>query len=291
MIPAQLDYAAPTSLADAVSQLTGATNARVLAGGQGLVPDLTTRRMMAGLLVDLRNVPDLGSITATEGGGVRAGAMVTLDDLAASDASSGANTALSDALLSFGDPQVRNRATVGGALAHAHQGVDLPAVAVAMNASVTVYGAGGERTVAADALYGQSGALGPADVITSAAWPGAAPGSGSAYEKVRNPASSYAICGAAVAITLAADGTIDSARIALAGGASAATRLPKVEAALAGQPPTDAAFAGAAHQLYEEGLSFPSDLAGPAEYRAHLAEVLITRALATATDRAKEARP
>jgi aerobic carbon-monoxide dehydrogenase medium subunit len=291
VIPAQLDYTAPTSLADAVSQLAGATNARVLAGGQGLVPDLTTRRMTAGLLVDLRNVPDLGSITATDGGGVRAGAMVTLDDLAASDAVRGAKTALSDALRSFGDPQVRNRATVGGALAHAHHGVDLPAVAVAMNASVTVFGAGGERTVAADALYGPSGALGPADVITSADWPGAAPGSGSAYEKVRNPASSYAICGAAVTVTLAADGTIDSARIAMAGGANAATRLPKVEAALAGQPPTDATFARVAHQLSEEGLSFPSDLAAPAEYRAHLAEVLITRSLATAADRAKEARP
>jgi carbon-monoxide dehydrogenase medium subunit len=288
VIPSKFDYAAPDSLADTVSQLANGANAHVLAGGQGVVPDLTTREMTAGLLVDLRNVPDLGDIVPQDAG-ARIGAMVTLDELATSQLIGGSETALTDCLAAFGDPQVRNRATIGGALAHAHQGVDLPAVAVALDASVGVFGAEGGRTVAAGELFGGFvTALGPADVITSVDLPTSASGAGSAYEKVRNPGSSYAICGVAASVSLTAEGTIDSARVVVAGATAAAVRLPKVEAALAGQAATDETFAAAAAQLGEEGLSFPTDLAAPADYRAHLAEVLIPRALSRATDRSRK---
>jgi carbon-monoxide dehydrogenase medium subunit len=115
-----------------------------------------------------------------------------------------------------------------------------------------------------------------------------ASGAGSAYEKVRNPGSSYAICGVAASIVLTPEGIIDSARVVVAGATAAAVRIPKVEAALAGQPATQETLAAAAGHLPDEGLTFPSDLAAPADYRAHLAEVLIIRALARATDRARK---
>jgi carbon-monoxide dehydrogenase medium subunit len=289
VIPAKFDYAAPATVAEIVSQLSSTADAHVLAGGQGLVPALTTREANAALLVDLRNVPELAGVSP-HGTGVRFGAMVTLDDLATSESGAGSESALTDCLKSFGDPQVRNRATVGGALAHAHQGVDLPAVAVALGTWVTVFGADGERTVPAGELFG-SAPLGPAEVITAVELPVAASGSGSAYEKARNPASCYAICGVAASVTVGSGGTVDAAAVVVAGSSAPAVRLAKVEAALAGQPAIEATFAAAAHHLSEEELSFPSDLAAPAEYRAHLAEVLITRALAHATDRARKVSP
>jgi carbon-monoxide dehydrogenase medium subunit len=288
VIPAKFDYTAPASLAETVSRLANGGDARVLAGGQGLVPDLTRREATAALLVDLRNVPDLGDILPDDSG-VRIGAMVTLDELAASDLINATQSALTDCLAAFGDPQVRNRATLGGALAHAHQGVDLPAVVVALDASIGVFGADGGRTVAAGELFGGFvTALGPADVITSVGLPVSASGSGSAYEKVRNPGSSYAICAVAASVVLTPEGNIDAARVVVAGATAAAVRLPKVEAALAGQAATEETFAGASGHMPEEGVSFPTDLAAPADYRAHLAEVLITRALARATDRARK---
>jgi carbon-monoxide dehydrogenase medium subunit len=288
VIPAKFDYAAPASLAETVTQLANGADAHVLAGGQGLVPALTTREATAGLLVDLRNVPDLADILPQDSG-VRIGAMVTLDEVAASTQINGSETALTDCLAAFGDPQVRNRATIGGALAHTHHGVDLPAVAVALDASISVFGADAGRTVAASELFGGLvTALGPAEVITSVSVPVPASGAGSAYEKVRNPGSSYAICGVAASIVLTPEGTIDSARVVVAGATAAAVRIPKVEAALAGQPATQETLAAAAGHLPDEGLTFPSDLAAPADYRAHLAEVLIIRALARATDRARK---
>jgi carbon-monoxide dehydrogenase medium subunit len=289
VIPATFDYVAPASLTDTVSCLAAGTDARVLAGGQGLVPDLTVGETSAGILVDLRNVPDLDGITVTGAGDIRVGAMVTLDDLGSSVVLAARESALTDGLVMFGDPQVRNRATVGGALAHAHRGVDLPAVAVAMDAVVTVFGADGERTVTADALFADpAGGLAPADVIVAVEFPRPAPRSGSAYQKMRNPGSSYAICGVAATVTLTSDGAVGSAGVVVSGSDRPAVRLRKVEAALAGQPATEAGFAAAALLISEEAVSFPSDLAAPGNYRSHLAEVLITRALMTASDRARE---
>jgi carbon-monoxide dehydrogenase medium subunit len=290
LMPAGFDYVAPGSLDEAVSRLTSSGDARILAGGQGLLTDVKSGRESPALLVDLRNVPDLTEIGRTTNGVFPCGAMVTLDRLAASQPVFGTDSALSDCLRVFGDPQVRNRATVGGSLANRHAGVDLPAVALALGATINTVGPDGRHSRHADAFTvrpsGES--LRSGEIATAVDWPVDAPGTGSAYQKVSNPGSGLALCGAAASVVVGTDGTVDSCRVALTGATERTVRLPKVEAALTGQAATADSSKAAAGRVNEEGLSFLGDLAAPADYRAHLAEILVGRALARASERARK---
>ena len=281
------EYASPTSVEDAVARLRTNQDARVLAGGQRLLNQMKAGRMSPGLLVDLGQVTGLTDISAASGGRWRTGAMATFDALAGSDQLGGGDSALADCIRQFGDAQVRNRATLGGALINDHAGVDLPAVALALGATIHTAGPGGPGATVADAFLSRG--LEPAQIVTAIDWPVASARSASAYEKAKNPASSYAICGAAVAVTLAADGTVEACRVAISGAAAPAVRLPKVEAALLGQTASPASFIRAAAHLADEGVDFVDDVAAPADYRAHLAEVLVARALTRATERARKA--
>lgn len=274
MIAAADAYQAPSTLDDA-SRLAAQPGAVVLAGGQSLITELKRGALRPSLVVDLRRIESLRS-SGDDGWG----AMVTLDELAP-----GAPSALTDALAAIRDPQVRNRATIGGSVALVHQGADLPAVALALGAVITITGPGGPRSIEAAEFV--SAPLAAGEIVTAVRIPAAPPRSGSAYEKLPNPGSGYAICGVAAAVTLSTDGTVEAAAVGLAGAGPTALALTATAAALVGGRGTEDEVAKAAASA-ADGLKFPSDLAAPADYRAHLTRVLTARALRRAIRRATE---
>ncbi|MFN8621799.1 MAG: FAD binding domain-containing protein [Chloroflexota bacterium] len=281
MIPANLAYQAPATLAEAIALLAGTPGATVLAGGQSLIPALTTGRASASLLVDLRRVPGLAGITRS-GGTLRVGAATTLDALASSAEVAGGWGALADAARAAGDAQVRNRATVGGSLAAGHPAGDLIAAAIALGGVVVAAGPGGERRIPGAALvvgpYRTSLAAG--EIVVALEVPAAS--GASAYVKQRHPGSGYAIVGVAAAVATGADGAVSAVALAITGAGDAPVAVDG--AALAGRSPAEAATA-APDTVAAAGLRATTDLAASAEYRAHLAGVLAGRAISLAGSR------
>jgi carbon-monoxide dehydrogenase medium subunit len=277
-------YAAPRSVEDAVALLTKNPEARVLAGGHGLLVEPGRRGIAGKLLVDLGRIQGLDGIEREKDGAVKIGAMATLAAIAASDAVKAASPMLADAAASIGDIQMRNRATLGGTLASSDPEAVLPAIALALEAVVHVSGPTGTRSAAAPEGPPRK-PLGAGEVITAITFPAAAKRSGAAYEAFTNPATLSALCGVAAAVTLGADGTVSSCRLALTGATDRPERLPAVEQLLSGKRP-DATTLSAAAARAGEGLAFRGDVMASAEYRAHLARVLTERAVRKALDRA-----
>jgi len=227
VITAAYDYEAPTTLDDAY-ELAAQDGAVLLAGGQSLITELKRAELSPRLVVDLRRIESLQA-SGDDGWG----AMVTLDALAADAAPS----ALTDALEAIHDPQVRNRATIGGSVALVHQGADLPAVALALGAVITITGPAGPRVVeAADFVTAPAhDRLGRGEIVTAVRIPSPPPGRGSAYEKLPNPASGYAICGVAASVAVSAEGKVEDAAIGLAGAGPTALSLAATAAGLVGR--------------------------------------------------------
>ena len=272
MITAAYDYEAPSTLDDA-QKLASQDGAVILAGGQSLITELKRATLTPSVVVDLRRIESLQA-SGDDGWG----AMVTLDELAAELAAT--PSALTDALEAIHDPQVRNRATIGGSVALLHQGADVPAAALALGAVMTVTGPGGTRVIEAPERPEQG------DIVTAVRIPAPAPGTGSAYEKLPNPASGYAVIGVAASVTVTG-GKVDAAAIGLAGAGLAAVSLAATAQSLVGKQATEDEAAKAAGTA-ADGIEFPSDLAAPADYRAHLTRVLTARALRRAIRRATE---
>ena len=281
------DYIAPRRLDEAVRLLAKTPGAVPLAGGNRLLVDPSRSLLTTPLLVDLRRVDGLTGITVQKDGRCSIGAMTTLATLARDVGVRTAYTALAEAAEVSGDPQARNRATLGGSLAANDSADDLPAAVLALDAEVHVTGSTGARTVAVGALLTGAGqtSLAAAELITAVTLPRPEAGTGTAYEKVRNPATLAAVCGVAAALTLAADGTASSCRVSLVGAARSAIRLPEVESALLGQKVTAQAIEKAAGRA-AAGVTMRNDLFATAEYRGHLAKVMAQRALTRAFERA-----
>ena len=267
MIPAEVEYVRPGSLEDALAALAE-PEAKALAGGQSLVSVLKLRLVRPRLLVDigglaLRGVEELG-------GELHIGALTVWRELENARAlQRPALAALADCAAGVGDLQVRNLGTVGGNLAHADPASDLPAVLLALDASVVLRSAGGERAVAAhDFFLGPFlTALSPGELLTEIVVPLPPAGAGSAYESVEHPASGFALAG--VAALVRADG---GRSIAVTGIAGCAVRL---------EPADDPEAALAAAEVF--GDHFASE-----EYRRQLASVVARRALARAEERREE---
>ncbi|HEX5692214.1 MAG TPA: FAD binding domain-containing protein, partial [Roseiflexaceae bacterium] len=202
MIPAQFEYAAPTSLSEAVSLLSQNPDAKALAGGHSLLPVLKLRLSSVPMLVDLRKIGELQGVSA-QGNAWRIGAMTTYVQIANSDSLKGYH-ALIDATTVIGDTQVRNRGTIGGSLAHADPAADLPAVMLALDATVNAVGPNGTRSIAiGDFFTGLlETSLAEDELITSIDLPALAANTGSNYAKFANPASGYAMVGVAAQVTL-----------------------------------------------------------------------------------------
>jgi carbon-monoxide dehydrogenase medium subunit len=277
MYPKTFDYVTPKTLDEAIQSLQ-LDKAMVLAGGSGLLPASAMGRIAPMLLVDLCYLTELAGLSPLPEGGWHIGALTTYATLAESRTLQENYPVLAEAVWGLSDPAVRNRATFGGALAQAHPASDVVAAVLALNATLQVRGPSGARSIPAANFFTGPGqtALKAAEIIYAVDLP--VVGKSSAYEKFKNPASGYAICG--VAVCLEKDGEkIVGAQVALTGAVDYPQRIPSVESALVGKTPNASNLAAAAAQIGAAKLNFITDLAASAAYRAHLAEILVKRAL------------
>ncbi|MGA2392956.1 MAG: xanthine dehydrogenase family protein subunit M [Candidatus Lustribacter sp.] len=280
MIPVAFDYVRALDVPDALRLLAEhGEDAKLLAGGHSLIPMMKLRLAAPAVIIDIGAIPGLAGI-ARDGRRIDIGALTTHATLADSRELARHAPVLWQAANELGDPQVRNRGTVGGACAHGDPSADYPAVMLALDATFTLTGDDGTRDVGADAFFTGmfETALTPREVLTSIAFASAP---NSAYAKFHHPASGYAVVGAAVNLTLAG-GRIAAARVAFTGVGDAAFRAPGVEAALTGVAPGDAARLDAACRDAAAGAEVRSDPFASAEYRAAMADVYVRRAVAAA---------
>ncbi|GAA1867842.1 xanthine dehydrogenase family protein subunit M [Pseudonocardia ailaonensis] len=281
MIPAKFDYVRPASVAEAVQALAdGGDDAKILAGGQSLLPVLRLRLAAPSVVIDLGGISELRQIS-DDGDRIAIGSMVPHHDVMRDDLVKEHVTLLSQATSTVADPQVRHRGTLGGALAHADPAGDLGAVALALEAEFVIAGAGGTRTVGAAEFFQDyfTTAIGEGEVLTQIRFPKYT-GWKSHYEKFNRTAQAWSMV--AVAVALKVDGgTIAEARVGLTNMGTTPIRATGVEQALVGQQATaDAAKAAAQHAT--EGTAAPSDADAAADYREHLARVLTGRAVLAA---------
>jgi aerobic carbon-monoxide dehydrogenase medium subunit len=282
VIPAEFDYVAPDSLADAVRALSEAgEDAKVLAGGQSLIPVLRLRLSYPSVLVDLRKVEELRGVR-DDGDALVIGAMTRHSDVIEDPLVRRHAALVAEATATVADPAVRHLGTFGGALAHADPAGDLAAVAVALDAELVAEGPGGRRSIpAADFFLDYlETALSPDEVLAEVRIPKLDGEWGVHYEKFHRVAQAWAIVGVAAAVRRA-NGAIAEARIGLTNMGSTPVRATAVEQALAGAAAEDGAIRSAA-QRAAEGTRPPSDLNGKADYREHLAKVLTHRAVKAA---------
>ncbi|MGH2561603.1 MAG: FAD binding domain-containing protein [Thermomicrobiales bacterium] len=280
MFPTQFEYHRPTSVQEAVQLLSANPEAKAIAGGHSLLPAMKLRLAAPSALVDLGRIEGLKAITTD--GGVRIGALATYQEIEDSAELTSALPIIAEAANVVGDPAVRARGTLGGSLAHADPAADFPAVILALGGSVTAVGSGGERTIAADDLFVDllTTSLNPDEIITEISIPARSGDIGMAYEKHAHPASGYAVVGVAV-VLVKSGGVCQSARIAVTGATSKATRAQAAEEAIAGQSLSVEAIAAAADKA-ADGLEINGDIYASAEYRSHLVKVLTKRALTRA---------
>jgi aerobic carbon-monoxide dehydrogenase medium subunit len=281
VIPAKFDYVKPTSVEDAVRALVdGGEDAKIIAGGQSLLPVLRLRMAAPSVLVDLAGIPELRRI-AEDGDRIVIGAMAPHHDVMRDDLVRQHVTLLSQATATVADPQVRHRGTLGGALAHADPAGDLGAVALASGAEFVIAGAGGTRTVPADEFFVDyfTTAIGEGEILTQIRFPRYT-GWRTHYEKFNRTAQAWSMVAVAVALRMDG-GTVAEARVGLTNMGTTPIRASGVEAALVGRMlSAEAAAAAAAHAC--EGTAAPSDADAAADYREHLATVLTGRALLAA---------
>ncbi len=279
MIPASVDYVAPDSVAGALSALAEAgEDAKILAGGQSLLPVLRLRLAYPSLLVDLRKVSELRGVRE-EGDAIVIGAMTRHADVMSDPLVKTHAALVAAATATVADPAVRHRGTFGGALAHADPAGDLAAVALALDAQLVVEGSGGRRTIPAAEFFVDylQTALGPDEVLVEVRVPKLSGDWGVRYEKFNRVSQAWAIVGVAAAVRRD-NGAIAEARVGLTNMGAIPVRAHAVEQALVGAGAEQGAVsAAAAHAA--EGTTPPSDLSGQADYRTHLAQVLTRRAV------------
>ena len=284
MIPTAFEYQRATSIDDALARLAAAGGAgKLIAGGHSLVPLMKLRLSEPAVLIDVAHVPDFAGVREA-GGLIEIGAGTTHHDVAASALLRERCPAVAETAAVIGDPQVRNRGTLGGSLAHADPAADYPAAMLAVDADLHLKGPGGWRTVRArDFFRGMLTVdLAPDEILAKVTF---APVRASAYAKLRQRASGFAVVGVAAALDVRG-GVIASARVGLTGAAAAPSRLDAVEAALAGQPAAASAVAAAAGIAGDGVEDFNDDVHASAEYRRAMTAVFTRRALDGALARA-----
>jgi carbon-monoxide dehydrogenase medium subunit len=281
MIPAEFAYDAPDTLDAAVEALRASDgDGMVLAGGQSLMPLLRLRLAYPESLIDLGRVPDLTGVR-DDGDHLRIGAMTTYAEIVTDPLVRANCPLLAQAAATVGDPAIRHRGTLGGALAHADPAGDLPAVAVALGAELILQGPGGTRVAAAPEFFVDylSTTRGPDELVVAVRVP-KLPGWGTHYAKFSRTAQAWAIVAVAAAVKVTG-GTVEQARVGLTNMGPTPVRAREVESAIQGAPATrEALRAAAAHA--DDGTQPPSDLHGQADYRRHLARELTERALVAA---------
>jgi carbon-monoxide dehydrogenase medium subunit len=281
VIPAKFDYVKPGSVEEAVTALVdGGEDAKIIAGGQSLLPVLRLRLAAPSLLVDLGGIAELKGIR-DDGDGIVIGAMTPYFEIIADNLVQEHVALLAQATATVADNQVRHRGTLGGALAHADPAGDLGAPALALDAVMTIAGSSGTRTVSAADFFVDyfTTALGEGEILTEIRFPKYT-GWGSHYEKFNRTAQAWSMCAVAAAVRVEG-GSIAEARVGLTNMGTTPIRARAVEQALVGQPATAEAVRAAAEHA-TEGTAAPSDADAASDYREHLAKVLTGRAVLAA---------
>ncbi|MDA1315712.1 MAG: xanthine dehydrogenase family protein subunit M [Acidobacteria bacterium] len=278
MIPARFEYSAPETLSEALRLLGSDGEAKVLAGGQSLVPMMKFRLAQPGHLIDLARIPDLNFV-AEENGAIRIGAMTTHNQVETSALIREKCPLLAKTAAHIGDVQVRNRGTIGGSVVHADPAADYPAALLAMEAKVKLVSASGERMAGLDEFLvdALTTLLEEGEILTEVHVPLERAGVLTAYRTLVQPASGFAMAGVGVRLGVE-NGTITFARVALTGVGSKPYRATAVEQALVGQGAGAETFAAAAAHA-TDGVDALSDMHASAEYRVNLAAVQVRRAL------------
>jgi carbon-monoxide dehydrogenase medium subunit len=287
MIPASFSYHSPASISEATALLVQyGDDAKILSGGQSLIPLMKLRLASPQHLVDINRVPGLAYIRE-DGGALRIGALTRESDLDESDLIRARYAILHDTTRVIADPLVRNLATVCGNLAHADPANDHPATMLALGAELVAVGQRGERRIPVDAFFAGpfTTALEAGEILTEVRIPVPAARSGGAYLKLERKVGDFATAGAAVQVTLASDGTCERAGIGLTNVGPTPIKAGRAEQFLRGKRPDEGAIAQAAKLAAEESRP-TSDYRGPAEYKRDLVRVLTARALHKALARA-----
>jgi carbon-monoxide dehydrogenase medium subunit len=288
--PPVFEYTAVRSIDDAVAELRRHGDAaKLLAGGQSLVPLLNMRLTTPARLIDLNRVEALAYITARDDG-LAIGAMTRQRAAERSPLVAEHVSLLVDALPWVGHFQIRNRGTVGGSMTHADPAAELPAVALCLDARFTARGPAGERTLQAEDFFRAqlTTALAPTELLTEVWFPGTPRGAGSAWIELARRHGDYALVGVAAVVTLAGD-RIGEARLALTGVGDRPFRAREAETRLAGEALTPGVLADAVEAV-RRAIDPGDDIHATAAYRRHVAGVLTGRALRLAAARAKERR-
>jgi carbon-monoxide dehydrogenase medium subunit len=292
MKPPPFEYHAPTTRHEALELLARyGDEAKVLAGGQSLVPSMNFRLAQPSILIDLNGVRDLFGIHAAEGGGLHIGAMTRQRTLERSPLVTERAPLIKEAMPHIAHPQIRNRGTLGGSIAHADPAAELPALAVALGADLRVQRHGSEapdeRDVPASEFFLGifTTALEPDEILVEIRIPPLPSRTGTAFEEMARRHGDYALAGAAAVVTLAADGSIADSKLVLFSIGDGPVQVLAASDALMGVKPSEQAVEAAAAAVDGE-IDPASDIHATAAYRRHLAKVLARRTLAKAMERA-----
>jgi carbon-monoxide dehydrogenase medium subunit len=290
MLPSRFDYHRADTLDEALSLLaTHGDDAKVLAGGQSLIPMMKLRFAYPGHLIDINRMPGLDGIDEQDGA-LRIGALVRHNQLAASDVVKAKHPTIAATAPQIADPIVRNLGTIGGSLSHADPAGDLGSTMLAVGASVVLTSkARGERVVPIGEFLVDTFTTSaqPDELLTQIRVPTPGAGSGGTYLKLERKIGDWATVGVAIALTMS-NGSIGRAGLGLTGVGLKNIEPTDAEQSLAGAEPTDEAFAEAGRRA-AAAASPVSDVRGPEEYKRHMIEVYVRRGLAQARDAARAA--
>ncbi|MDA1128043.1 MAG: xanthine dehydrogenase family protein subunit M [Chloroflexi bacterium] len=284
MFATEFEYQKASSVSEALQLLSGNGEAKILAGGHSLIPIMKLRLARPGKVIDIGGISELKGISV-ENGTLRIGALTTHAEIVASEQVRTASGILWETAYGIGDPQVRNRGTIGGNVAHADPASDLPTVLKVMNATFNIQGQSGSRSVSADDFFigAFTTALGDDEILTGVSMPVLAENQHAEYAKMAHPATSFAVVGAACVVTMDHH-NCTAARVAVGGLTPTPMRGPSVEQALAGQELTAENITAATGLIVKDvGSDLIGDIFASAEYRTAMAAIELKHAVFHAT--------
>jgi carbon-monoxide dehydrogenase medium subunit len=290
MKPAPFDYYAPTSVEEALDILSDkGYDIKVLAGGQSLIPSMNFRLAQPPALLDLNNIPDLSYIRSTSTGGVVIGAMTRDTDVEYDPTVTERFPVIREAMPHIAHPQIRNRGTFGGAIAHADPTAQLPAITLALGARYHVRSKNGDRWVGSDEFFTGpfSTALEIDELLIEVEIPAMAPHTGASYKQMARQAGAQALVGVVCVVTLDAQKRVEATRITLLSVGQTPVLSVKAMESLIGKELTPEAMAAAAEISATQDTDPGGDIHCSPEYRRHLIRVLVAQSLTTAGERAK----
>ncbi|MDX1522182.1 MAG: xanthine dehydrogenase family protein subunit M [Anaerolineae bacterium] len=290
MKPPPFKYYAPTSLDEALDHLAEyGSDAKILAGGQSLIPTMNFRLAQPEVLIDLNGVEALNYIRPADAGGLTIGAMTRQRQVERDELIAEHSPLIFETMPYIAHPQIRNRGTFGGSIAHADPAAELPAVVTVLEAQLKLQSKTGSRLVPGDEFFTDlfETALEPDEVLTEIILPPLPARTGYAFEEVSRRHGDYALVGAVAAIRLDAQGNCDQAKLVYFSVGSGPVAADQATALLQGLPLTADAIAAAAETAGEHDLDPPADIHASAQFRRHLAKTLGKRVLAKAHDRAR----